>query len=261
MQSEPFNYKNMFFYLSKILSFLISPAIILLVLLLIALLAKSPAVRKRFLVISTGLFIIFSNPYLINQLFKFWELRNEKDYAGRYDAVVILSGFMGKDKSNNSLSFTEGADRLTEGLILYKKGYVNKIIISGGTGSLVDDTRESVLAKTFLIENCGVPDSVILIDSVSRNTYENAVESKKLMGNNNIRTAVIITSAWHMRRALGCFKKIGLNVSIHPTDGFYRVQTYYPTDLIIPVTRNLSRWEILIHEIAGVIIYKLQGYI
>ncbi len=251
----------MFFYLSKILSFLISPAIILLVLLLIALLAKRPAIRKRFLVLSIGLFIIFSNPYIINQLFKIWELRNEKNHPGRYDAVVILSGFIGKDKSNNSLSFSEGADRLTEGLILYRKGHVNKIIISGGTGSLVDDARESVLAKSFLVENCGVPDSVILIDSISRNTYENAVESKKIIERNHIKTALMITSAWHMRRALGCFKKIGLNVEIHPTDGFYRMQAYYPTDLIIPVTRNLGRWEILIHEIAGVIIYKLQGYI
>jgi len=250
----------MFFYLSKLLNFLISPAIIILVLLLIALLAKRPVIRKRFLIISIGLFIIFSNPYIINQIFKFWELRNEKDHSRTYDAVIILSGFMGKDKTNNSLSFTEGADRLMEGLILYRKGVVNKIIISGGTGSLVDNTLESVLAKKFLIENCNVPDSVILIDSVSRNTYENAVESKKLIERNHLKSAILITSAWHMRRALGCFKKVGMNVSIHPTDGFYRMQTYYPTDLIIPVTRNLGRWEILIHEIAGIIIYKLQGY-
>jgi len=96
-----------------------------------------------------------------------------------YDAGVVLSGFMGKDKETNSLSFGEATDRLTEGLIQYRKGRIKTIIISGGSGSLVDDTRESVLAKTFLIENCGVPDSAVLIDTVSRNTYENAVETKK----------------------------------------------------------------------------------
>ncbi|MFA6944973.1 MAG: YdcF family protein, partial [Pedobacter sp.] len=190
-----------------------------------------------------------------------WELRNEKNHPGRYEAVIILSGFMGKDQSNNSLSFGEGADRLTEGLILYRKGIVKNIIISGGSGSLKDDTRESVLAKAFLVDNCGIPDSIILIDSISRNTYENAVESKKLMEVNHIKSAVMITSAWHMRRASGCFKKTGLNVGIHPTDGLYQIQGYTPTDLIIPNTRNISRWEILMHEIAGVIIYKLQGYI
>lgn len=61
---------------------------------------------------------------------------------------------MSTDRSNNSYSFSESVDRLTEGLILHKKGLVKKIILSGGSGSLVDDTHESVLAKSEdLIKN------------------------------------------------------------------------------------------------------------
>lgn len=177
-----------------------------------------------------------------------------------YDTGIILSGFMSRDLENGSLIFGEGADRLTEGLIQYRKGRIKTIIISGGSGSLVDDTRESILAKTFLTENCGVPDSVVFIDTVSRNTYENAVESKKLMNTKGLKSAIMITSAWHMRRAEGCFKKVGMAVDIHPTDGFYHLQGFSPTDLIIPGTRNIVKWENLMHEIAGIIIYKLQGY-
>ncbi|OYX94243.1 MAG: hypothetical protein B7Y76_10860 [Sphingobacteriia bacterium 35-40-5] len=177
-----------------------------------------------------------------------------------YDTGIILSGFMGRDKESGRLSFGEGADRLTEGLIQYRKGRIKTIIISGGSGSLVDDTRESVLAKSFLTENCNVPDSVVIIDTISRNTYENAVESKKIMNAAGLRTAIMITSAWHMRRAEGCFKKVGLEVDIHPVDGMYHGQGSTPSDLFIPHTRNIVRWENLMHEIAGIIIYKLQGY-
>lgn len=71
----------------------------------------------------------------------------------------------------------------------------------------------------------------------------------------------MITSAWHMRRAEGCFKKMGLDVDVHPTDGIYREEKYSPSNTIIPDTENITRWEILFHEISGIIIYKLIGYI
>jgi len=207
-----------------------------------------------------GLLLLFSNPFIINQLLNSWELKAQTTNRKSYDAVIILSGFMSTDKANKSYSFGEGADRLTEGLILYKRGFVKKIILSGGSGSLVDDTRESVLAKSFLVDNCGVPDSVVLIDTVSRNTYENAVESKKIMKAANLKTAIMITSAWHMKRALGCFETEGINVDIHPTDRLYEEPPYTPDDFIIPNTNNISKWEILMHEIAGIIIYKIRGY-
>lgn len=105
-----------------------------------------------------------------------------------------------------------------------------------------------------------MPESVVIIDTVSRNTYENAVESKKIMNAAGLRTAIMITSAWHMRRAEGCFKKVGLEVDIHPVDGMYHSQGSTPSDLFIPNTGNIVRWENLMHEIAGIIIYKLQGY-
>lgn len=250
----------MFFILSKILTFLISPTIIILLVLTIALLCKVPAVRKRFLLIGIGLLLLFSNPYIINQLLKVWELKASTSNPKHYDAVIILSGFMSADKTNISYSFGEGADRLTEGLILYKKGLAKKIIISGGSGSLTDDTRESALAKSFLVDNCGVPDSVVLIDTVSRNTYENAVESKKIMKAANLKTAVMITSAWHMRRALGCFEIEGIKVDIHPTDRLYDDPPFTLDDFIIPNTGNIRKWETLMHEIAGIIMYKLKGY-
>ncbi|OZA54816.1 MAG: hypothetical protein B7X75_08155, partial [Sphingobacteriales bacterium 39-40-5] len=167
----------MFFYLSKVLTFLISPTVIILGILILALTVNKPALRRNLLIASLGLLLFFSNPFIINQLLKYWEPKSNMNKSEVYDTGIILSGFMGRDKESGRLSFGEGADRLTEGLIQYRKGRIKTIIISGGSGSLVDDTRESVLAKSFLTENCNVPDSVVIIDTISRNTYENAVES------------------------------------------------------------------------------------
>ncbi|MDP3466846.1 MAG: YdcF family protein [Daejeonella sp.] len=250
----------MFFYLSKILTFLISPTVLILCVMILALIVKKTDQRRKLFILSLGMLLFFSNPLIINQLLNYWESKSNMNTLKVYDAGIILSGFMSRNKEDGSLSFGESADRLTEGLIQYRKGRIKKIIISGGSGSLLNDTRESRLAKAFLIENCGVPDSVVLIDTVSRNTYENAVESKKIMIAGGLKSAIMITSAWHMRRAEGCFKKVGLDVDIHPTDGMYHSQEFSPSDLIIPNTRNIVRWENLMHEVAGTIIYKLQGY-
>ncbi len=250
----------MFFYLSKVLTFLISPTVIILGILVLAVIVNKPALRRKLLIASLGLLLFFSNPFIINQVLKYWELKSSINNKQIYDTGVILSGFMTWDKESGSLSFGEATDRLTEGLIQYKKGRIKTIIISGGSGSMVDDTRESTLAKAFLIENCGVPDSVILIDTVSRNTYENAVETKKIINASGLRSAILITSASHMRRAEGCFKKVGLDVDVHPIDGMYHGQGFTPSDLIIPNTGNIVRWENLMHEVAGIVIYKLQGY-
>jgi uncharacterized SAM-binding protein YcdF (DUF218 family) len=225
-----------------------------------ALVVRKHALRKKLLVFSLCLLLFFSNPLIINQLLKYWEPQSNIDKKKIYDTGVILSGFMSKDEENGSLNFGEATDRLTEGLILYRTGRIKTIIISGGSGRLIDDTRESVLAKAFLINNCGVPDSVVFIDTVSRNTYENALESKKLMHAEGLKSAIIITSAWHMRRAEGCFKKLDMDVDIQPTDGLYNIQKFYLTDLIVPDTRNIVKWENLMHEIVGVIVYKLYGY-
>ena len=251
----------MFFYLSKVLTFLISPTVIIICVIILALIIRKPVIRRKLLLASLLLLLFFSNPFIINQVLKYWEPESNMNKTDVYDSGVVLSGFMGWDKESNSFSFGEGADRLTEALVQYRKGRIKTILISGGSGSLVDDTRESVLAKAFLTENCGVPDSVILIDSVSRNTYENAVETKKIMNAEGLKSAIMITSAWHMRRAEGCFKKVGLDVDIHPIDGMYHEQRFELSDLIVPNTRNIFKWENLMHEIAGIIIYKFQGYI
>ncbi|MGV3684414.1 MAG: YdcF family protein [Daejeonella sp.] len=251
----------MFFYLSKLLTFLISPTVIIVLLLFASLLARKVQTKRRLLVTSLVLLLIFSNPFIIGRLMRAWELKDTAfTQNGQYDIAIVLSGFMTRDPELHRLTFGDDVDRLTEALSMYRKGQVDRILISGGSGSMVIDTREALLAREFLVKQCHVPDSVILIDTVSRNTYENAVETKKILEQNKISSPVLITSAFHMRRAKGCFDKAGIPADIYSTDPEPVKQGYYPEDLFIPDTRNIRNWERLMREIVGVLMYELKGY-
>ncbi len=250
----------MFFYLSKILTFLISPSVILLVLLLCAIVVKSNQRKRRLLISAFILLLVFCNPFIIRNLSKSWELKDTSfKTTQHYEIAVVLGGFMSRDEDSDRLTFGDAVDRMNETLVLYRHGKVDKFLISGGSGMITKDVREASLAKNFLVQYCNVPDSVILFDTLSRNTYENAIESKKILQQQKIKKALLVTSAFHMRRAKGCFDSVDIITDTYSTD-VMRKQTYYLHDLIVPATENILQWEILMREVAGVIIYKLQGY-
>jgi uncharacterized SAM-binding protein YcdF (DUF218 family) len=250
----------MFFYLSKLLTFLISPTIIILILLTGAYISNKAMIRRRLLLSALALLILFSNPFIIGKLSGLWEV-DDVGYnkTKHYNTAIVLSGFMSKDEDLNRLTFGASVDRLTESLILYRNGQVDNILISGGSGSIIKDSRESSLAKAFLVNYCAVPDSVILIDTISRNTYENAVESKKIMEKHHIKSALLITSAFHMRRSKGCFDRQNIKTDTYSIDVSGK-QEYHPSALFIPNTGSIGDWEVLLHEIIGVIMYKVKGY-
>lgn len=252
----------MFFFLSKILTFLISPTVIILLLVICACIFKKPKIRRQFLLLTLALLLLFSNPFIINRLTRLWQV-NDIGYSNtkHYDAAIVLSGFMALDEDLNRMTFGESVDRLTESLIMFRKGQIDRIIISGGSGSIVKDSRESQLAKSFLVNYSMVPDSAVIIDTASRNTYENAIESKKIIEKYQIKSALLITSASHMRRAIGCFNKVDVKTDTYSTDVTSGDQEYYPSDLFIPGTSAINQWETLMHEVAGFLIYKIQGYV
>ncbi|MES2396024.1 MAG: ElyC/SanA/YdcF family protein, partial [Bacteroidota bacterium] len=71
---------------------------------------------------------------------------------------------------------------------------------------------------------------------------------------------LLITSAFHMRRSLGCFNKAGISVEPYSTDRYAGPRKYEFNHLFIPEPSIIYSWDILIHEIAGYITYKVVGY-
>jgi uncharacterized SAM-binding protein YcdF (DUF218 family) len=253
----------MFFILSKILFYVVMPLTWILVFLFIAVFSKREKLKRRALIIATTLLIFFTNPFLCNEAWLLWEEPpTPMSKLSKYDAAIILTGFTNQQKSPHDRIYTgKGADRVLLPIRLYKEGYVQKIIISGGSGSLVQKySTEAVEVKKLLMLS-GVATTDILYEDKSRNTHENAQFTKKLLSTQpNLKKLLLVTSAFHMRRAAGCFKKEGIATDSFSTDFYTTDRTFSFDALLIPQEAYLQQWQKLFHEVLGYITYSLMGY-
>jgi uncharacterized SAM-binding protein YcdF (DUF218 family) len=252
----------MFFILSKILIYILMPVIWIILVLIYAVFTKNQKRRKKGIVIALIMLFFFGNGIIANQSMMLWE-KDPVPIAslGVYDTAVVLTGIANQKRTNDRVYFGQGADRLLHTVQLYKIGKVKKILISGGSGVLIGKKLpEANLLKSVFIY-CGVNAADIIIESKSRNTHESAQFVNDMVHSLGIKGRyLLVTSAFHMRRAQGCFTKAGLKTDIFPVD-FYSSK---PDELnlldLIPTEGAINNWSVLIHEITGFIIYKLMGY-
>ena len=242
----------MFFITSKILSFLIKPSFWILALLIISILKNE---RKKYLIITTLIYVFFTNEFIYNEVARYWE-EPTKDIElldQKYDVGIVLGGFSDYDSITKKHNFKKEADRFIYTFQLYKNGIIKKILISGGNGELSNTKhKESETIQKFLINN-SVNKEDIIIESKSRNTKENAFYSAQILKQDS--KVLLITSATHMKRALLCFNRAGINVTPLPVDNILSYRSKNPTHILLPKARVLEYWEDLIHEIIGYFIY------
>ena len=252
----------MFFFLSKILLFLTYPLTWILVLLIFAYVYRYKSISRKLVLTAISIFFIFSNSFIYNQTMKHWEGENEFQLKPSFPVVVILGGYSGWNKSHQSVEFYESSDRLIKGIEVYKKGIANKILISGGSGLVLQqDEKEGLWTKQVLI-NLGIDEKDILIESESRNTYENAVNTKLILDSLHIDESILlITSASHMNRAQACFKKAGVKIWPHRVDFQVDESDYTLETYLLPSAITLASWQIILKEWIGYLYYALRGFI
>ena len=239
----------MFHLFSKILSLVISPYNWIVVSFLLSFVFKKQRVKFVLRIGALIGFLIFGNRALINQVYKSIE--------------PALGGGLAHSNHNfpDRIFFNDHINRLTECMELVQSGRVNKVILSGGVGGLSRFRDiETDHMKTFLVEN-NWPDSTILVEANSRNTYENALEVKKILDSLHCTLKILlITSAVHMSRAEGCFRKQGIPLDTYPADYQQKDKLEY-LEYINPDTKALGEWQALIHEWVGSLVYKWKGYL
>ncbi len=108
---------------------------------------------------------------------------------------------------------------------------------------------------------CMVNPSDILVENRARNTRENAVYSAAIIRQKFTNPRILVfTSAFHCRRTKASFEKIGLPVDVFPVDFRYNDPSFNAEKALIPSDDAWPMWSILIHEIAGYIMYKAMAY-
>lgn len=254
----------MFFILSKLLSFLLSPIIWVITLLIIALRLKDERKRKKALLIGLIVSLIFTNSFIVDECFRLWEYTSEDFKTDeKFEYAIVLGGMTSYDEDKDRIQFEKGCDRLFQTLRLLQKGIVKKIIITGGSGSIEHpETKEAAIIKRYL-KDIKMPDSLIIIENESKNTHENAIFTKKLCDSLHIKSNILlVTSAFHMRRSIGCFEKAGFQ-QLRPwsADRYSGPRKFVFDHCFIPNSEATNRFYLFFHEITGYIIYKISGYI
>jgi uncharacterized SAM-binding protein YcdF (DUF218 family) len=250
----------MFFILSKILFFLIMPFTWVVLLLIWAWLTKRPRLKKRLLIVVISLVVLLTNPFLFRSTALWLQAPKASLPAGKvYEAGIILGGLSGYDKFNSG-HFGPSADRFIQTANLYHRGIIKKIIISSGNGTLDKDSwPEAIYLREQFLEN-GVQDSAIIMETKSRNTYENAVFSKRISDSLHLQQPLLlITSAFHMRRSMLCFKKAGLSCIAYPCDYKVVAQKFSLGNIIMPDPGLLFEWSVYVKEFIGLAVYRLTG--
>lgn len=253
----------MFFFFSKILAQLFYPLTWILILLIWRYFSKSPVTKKRLGIISIILFLFFSNEFILTRLTIAYQPQpTEFTDSTQYSCGILLGGMAGYDKNDKGF-FNANSDRFTQTVKLYHQKRIKKILVSGGSGSLAHrEYKEATFLQKELIE-MGVSPQDIILEDKSRNTYENAIFSKKILDSMYIKPPyILITSALHMPRSESIFKKAGYtNFIIYPCNYLTIDQRIDFEYLFLPQAEVLSKWQRLLKEWVGIVAYKLTGKI
>ena len=247
----------MFFILSKILDFLLQPICWIFLLLGFAYYSRF---SKRFVLATIGILLLLSNGWFVNQCYLAYE-SPQNHLKQPYQWCIILGG--GMMRPGDGYRTGETADRFIQPLLLYKKGLVKKLLITGGNvnikGLKIDETQESKKVKEVLIA-MGVNQNDIYLEEQARNTHENALYSRQMLKPFLAEKIVLVTSAMHMPRAKACYVKEGFTIEAFPADIKKKDTATGILDQLIPQERNLSKFAELIREMTGYLIYQIVGY-
>lgn len=255
----------MFFFLSKTLNFLVLPLTMVVICFVASVVIRRKPWDRRFFLAGFALLLFFSNDFISNSAMRAWEIDAKPfDAISRRKLGIVLTGathsFLQPD---DRVYFKRGADRVTHTIQLYKLGLIEKILVSGGTGRLLkaDEPEADKFKKVMVM--AGIPSEDILLENETRNTFESAVAVKKVLDSLHLRAedCLLITSAFHMRRSLACYRKTGLDIETFSTD-FYGLQDkIILTSILLPSIEGFIIWEKLFKEWTGFVAYKLAGYI
>lgn len=249
----------MFFLLSKIVAFIADPLVFITLFFILGLFVRTKHKRRRYLLISFVLLLFFSNGFIYQTVFNQWEVKPVQ-LKKKYDYGVLLGGMISLNSTSEDIKFGESSDRLLYTVKLYQDKVINKIIITGASGSLQSEIIEAEFLKLYLVK-IGIPETDIICETKSQNTFQNAAYTADLIFSNHksAPSCLLITSDFHYKRAIACFKKN--NLQVDPYLKNLKQKTISIEDYIQPQSAYLYKWRILFHEIIGYYTYKFMGYI
>ena len=254
----------MFFILSKTVAFLLLPSNLLIVAGLIGLGLMATRHRRAgariaiaSLVLLLAIGVLPVGVLLANRLenrFPPWDAAH-----GAPDGIIVLGGAIRPRLSHDrgEPAIAGAAGRIVAIAKLARQFPAARIVYSGGNSSLIPGAPPETDFLYSLLDDFGVPRERVQLESRSRNTAENATYSKAMANPKPGERWLLVTSAMHMPRAVGCFRRAGFAVEAYPVDWTTRAQPGY--GLSMSPVGGLARTDNVMHEWEGLFAYWLSG--
>ncbi len=265
---SPRSGKPMFFPLSKLAFFAFTPSNFLILLGLVGALLLFTEIGRglgRVLCLASPLALLFAglaplpnwSMLLLEQRFPAFT-----DDGRPVTGIIALGGSIETTTSaeRGQLSQNDAGEREIAFADLARRYPKARLLFSGGSGSLHPGTVTEAETVSRHADTLGLPRDRLILEQRSRNTRENAIYSAQILQPKPGERWLLVTSAWHMPRAVGCFRKAGFDVTAYPVDyrtggpqAAFRFQTF--------ASDGLYQFDISVKEWVGLIAYKLAGYI
>jgi uncharacterized SAM-binding protein YcdF (DUF218 family) len=255
----------MFYVVSKLIWFVLQPTVFLLLLITLgAFMLWRGRIKLGKIILGFGLIsllILALSPlgHWIAQPLedRFPRTQNLKDI----DGIIVLGGSIRTliTEGRGAIELGEAGDRVVEAIRLAKQMPTVPVIFTGGSTKFIYKSESESLSAIKLFTDLGLDKSRIILEGDSLNTRQNADYTKQLLGNVKDKRYLLITSAFHMPRAIGCFRASGINVSPWPVDYRSRGKSDFLRPDFVP-SRMLNMVDVMSKEWLGLIAYGIFGY-
>jgi uncharacterized SAM-binding protein YcdF (DUF218 family) len=249
-----------YFYLSKFLFMLVQPSLVCLAMVAAGLLLR----RNRLTAVGFVLLLVIGfSPlsYLMLLPLEDRFARPRLDQVGDISGVIILGGFEDTygTKMRGVLTLGDAAERLTEGVLLAHRLPRTRVIFTGGSATILDASPSAAGAVADFIIGTGIAADRVILESASRNTRENAAMTYDIVKPKPGERWLLVTSAFHMPRAMGVFRVAGFEVVAWPVD--YRTTgNGDATRSTGSIGEGTYHVDISTKELIGLIVYRLRGW-
>jgi uncharacterized SAM-binding protein YcdF (DUF218 family) len=254
------SFSDLFFILSKVLTVFVFPLPLLFITTAFFFFKLKKNSLKLIAFLIWGFFLFLSTNYGSDMLLRPLEESNRfipPEDCPNADAIVVLGGMTNPlSAGSEKMEFLGTVERIlsAEDLLRLEKAPI--LLISGGSGELVKGQPEADLLKDWIQKRITFK-GLVLSESESRNTRENALYSSVILKQNNVKKIILITSAFHMKRSLISFSDLPFEIIPYPVD-FNTTRTSSDPFSYVPAPMALYLSTVAIKEYIGIIAYEIR---
>ncbi len=253
------------FVASKLLAFLIEPLFWVLALLVASVLLapRRPRAGKNLSVLALLALVLACWTSGPEAMLRSLEARYTAPDGGdlqNYHGIVVLGGALSSPElwqAHRQVGLNDQAERMTEAVALMRLHPNLRLLFTGGNAGISGEGASEAERAKVLFDALGVDPSRVAYESASRNTYENALLTASMPGVDKTQRWILLTSAFHLPRAMGVFEHAGWNVTAWPVD--YRT-TAHDSWFDFSLHYGPGIWQLALHEWLGYVAYRLAGW-